>query len=285
MAEENKLIDGKALADGVLLALAQKIAQKKLTPVLAVVLVGDNDASRLYVRNKQKAAAQVGINCQVIELAQNVSEAVLLKEIESLNQNQDIHGIIIQQPLPAQISAQKIIEAVDAKKDVDGFSPLNLGRLQMNSSEAIIAATPKGVLRMIESVLPELSGKHAVIIGRSNIVGKPLASLLLNQNCTVTLTHSKTQNLPEIVKLGDIVVVACGSAKMVKKSWVKKGAVVIDVGINRDENGKLCGDVDFDDVCTEAAYISPVPKGVGPMTVAMLLENTFQACCQQKNVS
>ena len=282
MNTEAKIINGKKLAAEVRAELAKKIAAGGGQPVLAVVLVGNNEASRIYVRNKQNAAQEVGIKCEIHELPADVSQEKLQQFIESLNQNPAINGIIMQQPLPQHLEVLPLLKLIAPNKDVDGFGPMNLGLLMLRSAQAVIAATPKGILKMLNSTGVNLQGKHAVIIGRSNIVGKPLAQLLLNQDCTVTLTHSKTKNLPLITATADIVIAACGCPKMVKASWLKPGAMVIDVGINRSPEGKLCGDVDFDEVFDKVSFISPVPGGVGPMTVAMLLENTYEAFCAQQ---
>ena len=282
MSAKAKVIDGKILAAKVREELVAKIADCAKTPVLAVVLVGNNEASRIYVRNKQKAAQEVGIKCDIHELPADVTQAQLQQFIENLNHNPEINGIIIQQPLPQHLEVLPLLQLIEPKKDVDGFGPINLGLLVLRSSQAVIAATPKGILRMLNSTGVNLQGKHVVIIGRSNIVGKPLAQLLLNQDCTVTVTHSKTQNLPQITATADIVIAACGCPKMVEASWLKPEAIVIDVGINRGQDGKLCGDVDFDGVLDKVSFISPVPGGVGPMTVAMLLENTYEAYLRQQ---
>ena len=282
MSAKAKVIDGKILAAKVREELAAKIADCAKTPVLAVVLIGNNEASRIYVRNKQKAAQEVGIKCDIHELPADVTQAQLQQFIENLNHNPEINGIIIQQPLPQHLEVLPLLQLIEPKKDVDGFGPINLGLLVLRSSQAVIAATPKGILRMLNSTGVNLQGKHVVIIGRSNIVGKPLAQLLLSQDCTVTVTHSKTQNLPQITATADIVIAACGCPKMVEASWLKPEAIVIDVGINRGQDGKLCGDVDFDGVLDKVSFISPVPGGVGPMTVAMLLENTYEAYLRQQ---
>ena len=276
------IIDGKKLAEDCRAQLKKTVAALDYVPVLAVVSVGDDKASKIYVRNKEKAAAEVGIKCDVYSFPEAVSQKELESLIIRLNQDKTVHGIIVQQPLPKLIDGGVLLDLISAEKDVDGFGVLNAGRLLLNEKGGIVAATPKGILRMLEATGEPLVGKHAVIIGRSKIVGRPLAALLLNQHCTVTVAHSKTQNLAEICRTADILIAACGQPKMVKKNWVKKGAVVIDVGINRDENGKICGDVDFDDVVDVAKFISPVPGGVGPMTVAMLLENTVQTSLVQK---
>ena len=270
-----ELIDGKKLADEVLLALQDKIAQENVKPHLVIVLVGDNEASQIYVRNKLKAAEKVGIVADVVCLPADVSQQVLGDKIVELNHDNAVHGIVVQQPLPEGLSIDEVVEKIAPEKDVDGFGISNIGKLVQNLGDGIIAATPKAVLNMLVSTGVALAGKHAVIIGRSKIVGRPLAALLLNHDCTVTVAHTKTRNLADLVRTADIVVAACGQPKLVKKDWLKKGAVVIDVGINR-VGGRLCGDVDFENAAEVCSFISPVPGGVGPMTVAMLLENTFE---------
>lgn len=270
-----ELIDGKKLADEVLLALQDKIAQENVKPHLVIVLVGDNEASQIYVRNKLKAAEKVGIVADVVCLPADVSQQVLGDKIVELNHDNAVHGIVVQQPLPEGLSIDEVVEKIAPEKDVDGFGISNIGKLVQNLGGGIIAATPKAVLNMLVSTGVALAGKHAVIIGRSKIVGRPLAALLLNHDCTVTVAHTKTRNLADLVRTADIVVAACGQPKLVKKDWLKKGAVVIDVGINR-VGGCLCGDVDFENAAEVCSFISPVPGGVGPMTVAMLLENTFE---------
>ena len=275
-----KIIDGKMLALKVREKLRQEIKQKGLKPRLAVVLVGDNEASQIYVRNKRKAAEDIGLECEVHHLPAESTFEQVADLVKSLNANPKVNGIIVQMPLPQHLNGDKILLLIDERKDVDGFGLHNAGLLMQNQPSAMVAATPKGVLAMLRSTGIQLAGKHAVIIGRSNIVGRPLAALLLNQDCTVTVVHTLTKNIAEITKQADILVAACGCPKLVKASWVKDGAVVIDVGINRIDN-HLCGDVDFDEVAPKAAFISPVPGGVGPMTIAMLLENTVEACEQQ----
>lgn len=278
-----QIIDGKKIAADIRQKLAARIASDQHTcecghehmPILAVVLVGENEASQIYVRNKKKAAAEVGIGCEVLEFSETIGEHALLEVIDELNENHHISGIIVQLPLPKHINPLSVLSKILPQKDVDGFNPYNAGLLACKEPGAIVSATPKGILKLLQSTGVELAGKHAVIIGRSNIVGRPVSMLLLNNDCTVTIAHSKTNNLPEVVRQADIVIAACGQAKMVKKDWVKEGAIVIDVGINRID-GKLCGDVDFEEVAEIASYITPVPGGVGPMTIAMLLENTYQ---------
>ncbi len=277
-----KFLDGKTLAAKIKKELAQKIDADdgEDMPVLAVVSVGEDSASQVYVRNKRKAAAEVGIGCEVLNFSDSIGENALRSSVHELNDNHHIHGIIVQLPLPRHLNPDVILQEISPIKDADGFTVKNAGLLAKNEAAAVVAATPKGILCLLENEGIELAGKHAVIIGRSNIVGRPLAMLLLNHHCTVTIAHSKTKNLQDLTRQADIA--ACGQAKMVKKDWVKSGAVVIDVGMNRDENDKLCGDVDFDDVKDVAGYITPVPGGVGPMTVAMLLENTWEIYLQQK---
>ena len=275
-----KIIDGKMLAQQIRENLRLKIKNLGLTPCLAVVLVGDNEASQIYVRNKRKAAEEIGMECEVHHLSAESSFEQVADLVQKLNANPKVNGIIVQMPLPQHLNSDKILRLIDERKDVDGFGLHNAGLLMQNQPSAMIAATPKGVLAMLRSTGIQLTGKHAVIIGRSNIVGRPLAALLLNQDCTVTVVHTLTQNIAEITKQADILVAACGCPKLVKADWVKDGAVVIDVGINRIDN-HLCGDVDFDEVAPKAAFISPVPGGVGPMTIAMLLENTVETSEKQ----
>ena len=276
-----QIIDGKNIAKQFRIELSQKIAQCSLPPKLAVIWVGDNEASRLYVKNKQKAALEVGINCEIFHFDADVREGEILTLIERLNMDQAVNGIIVQLPLPLHIDSRRILEAVRADKDVDAFKSCMMGALWLNR-EPWASATPQGVLYLLKTILSDLSGLHVVVIGRSQIVGKPMAALMLNEDCTVTITHSKTKNLSEIVKTADIVIAACGQPKMVKKEWIKEGAVVIDVGITKVD-GQLLGDVDFDEVKEVARAITPVPGGVGPMTVAMLLQNTFAAYLKQKD--
>ncbi len=264
--------------------LAAEISASRIKPVLAVIQVGDNPASQVYVRNKHKAATEIGMDCRVFHLPETADEVMLSELIANLNNDCDVNGIIVQLPLPKHLNELRILSQIAYYKDVDGFSPYNAGLLQMNNSDAVVAATPQGVVELLNASLGSLTGKHVVIIGRSNIVGRPLADLLLNQNCTVTVAHSKTVNLPELARQADILVVACGCPRLVRQDWVKPGAAVIDVGINR-ENGKLVGDVDFETVKNVAEFITPVPGGVGPMTVAMLLKNTWQACLKQHSQS
>ena len=275
-----QVINGKELAARINKETAVKIAKLSRKPVLAVVLVGDNEASKIYVRNKQKSAAEVGIETRLFELFKDARKEDLQSLLHELNDDKGVDGILLQLPLPDHLDKLEIINIISPEKDVDGFTPYNAGLLALNYPNVVVAATPRGVLAMLNSVCDDLTGKNVVIIGRSNIVGRPLSSLLLNNNCTVTTTHSKTKNLHEITRLADIVIVACGCPRMVKKDWIKNGAIVIDVGINRSECG-LCGDVDFDEVKEVAGYISPVPFGVGPMTIASIWLNLYELCVRK----
>ncbi len=275
-----RLIDGKALAqqvrDGLAQASAELLAQKGIKPGLATILVGDDPASQIYVRNKQKACELAGIHVDDHKLSVSTTQAELLALIEKKNADPQIHGILVQLPLPKHIDSKVILEAVSPLKDADGFHPYNLGRL-VEGHPVFEACTPKGVIKMIESTGVAMEGKRAVVVGRSNIVGKPLALMLLQRNATVTICHSKTKDLPAVCREADLLLVAIGKAKFVTADMVRDGAVVIDVGTNKTPEGKLCGDVDFEPVSQKASWISPVPGGVGPMTIAMLLENTVQS--------
>ena len=241
-----------------------------------MIVVGDNPASQVYVRNKERSAIAAGFHSKVVRLPETIQENELLELIEQYNQDPLWHGILVQLPLPKHIDDEAVLLAIDPAKDVDGFHPLNMGRLWAGNP-IMVPSTPAGIMEMFKEYRIDIEGKRAVVIGRSNIVGKPMAQLLLAKNATVTLTHSRTHHLPKIAKRADILVVAIGRAKFVTADFVKEGAVVIDVGMNRDENGKLCGDVDFDSVAPLASHITPVPGGVGPMTVTMLMEQTYEA--------
>ena len=264
------LIDGKALAAKMQAELKVKVDKLKEAdnvPGLAVILVGEDPASQIYVRNKARQATAIGLNSSVVRLPETVSEQELLDLIEQYNQSEQWHGILVQLPLPEHISEEKVLLAIDPEKDVDGFHPMNMGRL-WSGNPLMIPSTPAGIMEMFREYDVELSGKRAVVIGRSNIVGKPMAQLLMMAHATVTIAHSKTENLRELTKEADVLVVAIGRDRMIKAEDVKEGAVVIDVGMNRDEDGKLHGDVDFDEVKDVASLITPVPGGVGPMTVS-----------------
>ncbi|RXF30315.1 bifunctional methylenetetrahydrofolate dehydrogenase/methenyltetrahydrofolate cyclohydrolase [Enterococcus faecalis] len=278
------VINGRELADQMQAEIqkdVEKMTQQGIQPGLVVLLVGENPASQTYVRNKERAAAKIGILSKVEKLPETISEEELLAEIDKYNQDSRFHGILVQLPLPKHIDEEKILLAINPKKDVDGFHPMNLGRLFVGKPE-MIPCTPYGIMKMFEAYDIDLTGKRAVVIGRSNIVGKPMAQLLLMKNATVTIAHSKTEHLAEVAKEADILVVAIGRGHFVTKEFVKPGAVVIDVGMNRNQEGKLIGDVAFDEVSEIASYITPVPKGVGPMTITMLMYQTVEAAKKQK---
>ncbi|HFU4123933.1 TPA: bifunctional methylenetetrahydrofolate dehydrogenase/methenyltetrahydrofolate cyclohydrolase [Streptococcus suis] len=275
------VIDGKALAVKMQAALAEKTAQLKeekgLVPGLVVILVGEDPASQVYVRNKERSALAAGFKSEVVRVPDTISEAELLELIEGYNQADEWHGILVQLPLPAHISEEKVLLAINPDKDVDGFHPTNMGKF-WSGHPVMIPSTPAGIMEMFKEYQIDLEGKSALVIGRSNIVGKPMAQLLLDANATVTIAHSRTKNLPELARQADILVVAIGRGHFVTKDFIKPGAVVIDVGMNRDENGKLIGDVKYDEVADLASHITPVPGGVGPMTITMLMEQTYEAC-------
>lgn len=274
------IIDGKKVSEQLREDLKnqtqQFVDETGIQPHLVVVIVGNNPASMTYVRNKKRSCEAVGFKSTVIELAEDVSEAALLRQIEALNQNDSVHGILVQLPLPKHINEDQIIAAIDVRKDVDGFHPYQVGCL-VAGLDCLKPCTPAGIIELLKAYDIEMAGRHAVIIGRSHIVGKPMIQLLLDENATVTVCHSRTQNLKTLTQMADILVVAIGKAEFVKADLVKEGAVVIDVGINRLESGKLVGDVEFESVSQKASYITPVPGGVGPMTITMLLHNTLKA--------
>ncbi|HDR4722849.1 TPA: bifunctional methylenetetrahydrofolate dehydrogenase/methenyltetrahydrofolate cyclohydrolase FolD [Bacillus thuringiensis] len=253
-----------------------KLKEQGIVPGLAVILVGEDPASRSYVKGKEKGCEQVGIYSELIEFPETITEERLLAEIDRLNADDRINGILVQLPLPKHIEEKAIIERISPEKDVDGFHPISVGRM-MTGQDTFLPCTPHGIVELVKETNLDISGKHVVVIGRSNIVGKPVGQLFLNENATVTYCHSKTQNMKELSKLADILIVAVGRPKMITADYIKEGAVVIDVGVNRLETGKLCGDVDFDNVLDVAGYITPVPKGVGPMTITMLLHNTVES--------
>jgi methylenetetrahydrofolate dehydrogenase (NADP+)/methenyltetrahydrofolate cyclohydrolase len=273
-------IDGKAIAKTVRDEVAQGVAEFRKehgrAPGLHVVLAGDDPASATYVRNKEKAAGEVGMAGQVHRLPASISESDLLGLVGRLNSDPAVDGVLVQLPVPAGVRSDAVIDAIDPAKDVDGFHPINVGALWTGKS-ALVPCTPSGCMRLLREAGARLEGARAVVVGRSNIVGKPIAALLLREHATVTLAHSRTRDLPSVCREADVLVAAVGRAKMIKADWVKPGAYVIDVGMNRDENGKLCGDVDFAAVEPVAQAITPVPGGVGPMTIAMLLRNTLLA--------
>ncbi len=284
-----QIIDGKAIAADVRADVASQVAALKrehaIVPGLAVVLVGEDPASQVYVRNKAKQTVECGMNSIEHKLPDTTSEDDLLALVGELNRDDSVHGILVQMPLPKQINAERVIDAIDPEKDVDGFHPMSVGRLSIGQ-KGFVPCTPAGSMILLNSLGRDLSGLHAVVIGRSNIVGKPMAQLLLQANCTVTVAHSRTKDLPTVTREGDIVIAAVGRPQMVRGDWIKSGALVIDVGINRVDNGrgdgktKLVGDVAFDEAKSHAGAITPVPGGVGPMTIACLLKNTVEGAAR-----
>lgn len=274
-----QIIDGKRISQEIKDELKEEVAALKAQGIegsLAVVQVGEDPASSVYVRNKKKACEYIGIHSLSYELPEETTEEELLDLIASLNENDAVNGILVQLPVPKHIDADKIIRAISPEKDVDGFHPMNVGRLVIGE-KGFVSCTPAGIIQLLKRSGIEIAGKNCVIIGRSNIVGKPMAMLMLKENATVTIAHSRTKDLKEVTKRADIIVAAIGKAKFVTADYVKEGAVVIDVGMDRDENGKLCGDVDFESVSKVASAITPVPGGVGPMTVTMLLVNCLRS--------
>lgn len=278
------IIDGKGLAERLQQELKETIANDSLEnpPGLVVILVGDNPASQVYVRNKELAAKRIGIHSKVDRLPASVTEEALLARIDQYNRDAAFHGILVQLPLPIQIDEEKVLDAIDPKKDVDGFHPLNLGKLFLGKPE-MIPCTPYGIMKMFDAYHIPLEGKTVVVVGRSNIVGKPMAQLLLARHATVTIAHSRTEDLASLTQTADILIVAIGRGNFITKEFVKPGAVVIDVGMNRDQDGKLVGDVAFDEVAPMTSFITPVPKGVGPMTITMLMIQTYEAAKRQEN--
>lgn len=276
-----KIIDGKAIAGAWQEKLKEQFAYFSMTvgrkPKLAVIMVGEDPASAIYVRNKIRACEAVGVTSEAYKLADSVEQSYLEDLVKKLNNDRAVDGVLVQLPLPPSFNAKKIITLIDPKKDVDGFSTKNLGSLLLDDKKGLYSCTPLGIIQLILSTGTDLTGKHAVVVGRSNEVGKPVALMLLQHNATVTICHSKTKDLASFTREADVLVVAVGQKKLITADMVKEGAIVIDVGINRDENGKLCGDVDFEAVLPKASFITPVPGGVGPMTIAMLMANTLKA--------
>ncbi len=273
-----RIIDGKSIAKELRESLAPRVAALKeqgITPGLTVIVVGDDPASAIYVRNKERACVKLGMNSQVLRFSAETTQEEILNTVRLLNQDDSVHGILVQLPLPRHIDEQAVLRAIDPDKDVDGFHAMNAGRL-MNGEPGFVACTPKGVMRLLEVSGVELDGKNAVVVGRSNIVGKPMALLLLQKNCTVTIAHSHTKDLAAVTRSADILVVAVGRAGFITGDMIKPGAAVMDVGINRVD-GKVVGDVDFESAKEVASCITPVPGGVGAMTIAMLMENTVEA--------
>lgn len=279
-----EIIDGKALAKKIRMELkeeVEKLKKKNIFPKLAVIMVGEDKASKVYVRNKSKACEEIGVEYEEFLLKDDTKMEDLLNLIEELNNRPDINGILLQSPIPKHLDINKAFNKIDYRKDVDGFNPVNVGKLVIGE-DCFISCTPFGVMKMLEEYGIEIEGKNAVVVGRSNIVGKPLAQCLLKKNATVTICHSRTRNIHEITNNADILVAALGKPKYIKENMVKEGAVVIDIGINRGDDGKLVGDVDFENVSKKASYITPVPGGVGPMTIAMLMNNVVKAAKEQK---
>lgn len=270
-----EILDGKKLREKILDELKLKVESFTQKPSLVVILVGENPASKIYVNNKKKTAQNLGINSEVINYPSDITEQELLDKIEELNNDKNVTAILVQLPLPEHISKENVINAISPSKDVDGFTPYNFGKLFSGSEPVVYPCTPKGILLLLDEYGIKLEGKHAVIVGRSNIVGRPLSQMLLNRNATVTVCHSRSENLPDIIKTADIVVSAAGK-NVIKGEMLKSGCVVVDVGIFKDENGKTRGDVDFETASQVASYISPVPGGVGPMTIASLMLNTVE---------
>jgi methylenetetrahydrofolate dehydrogenase (NADP+)/methenyltetrahydrofolate cyclohydrolase len=274
-----KIIDGKQISLDIKNELKEKVAKYKeqgIEITLAVVKVGNDPASAVYVRNKEKACEYVGINSKTLALPEETTEEELLDVVKELNEDKNVNGILVQLPLPKHIDESKVLLTIDSTKDVDGFHPVNVGKMVIGE-DTFLPCTPAGIIEMIKRTDIDIEGKECVVIGRSNIVGKPMAMLMLKENATVTIAHSRTKDLKEVTKRADIIVAAIGKAKFVTADYVKEGAVVIDVGMDRDENGKLCGDVDFESVSKVASAITPVPGGVGPMTVTMLLVNCLRS--------
>lgn len=269
-------LDGRAIAQKIKDTVRERIHTDQLTPGLAVILVGDNHASQIYIQQKQKACEEVGIISTLHQLPDNTDQPTLEKLIDTLNQHNDIHGILLQLPLPAHLNTDALLEKIDPKKDVDGFHPYNLGRL-VQKRPTLRPCTPFGVMTLLKETGVDLCGKHAVIVGASNIVGRPMALELLMAQCTVTVCHSKTKDLSQHIRDADILISATGHHGVINSDWIKQGAIVIDVGFSRLTNGKITGDIDFDTAKARASWITPVPGGVGPMTVAMLLQNTILA--------
>ena len=271
-----KIIDGKKTAEKYIENLKQEIALMDKKPCLAVVLVGEDAASQIYVNNKNKKAISLGMKSLVVKMPANTSENELLNKIDELNNDEEVTAILVQLPLPEHINSQKIIEAIDIKKDVDGFNPYNIGKIAQNKEPIVYPCTPLGIIKLLDEYEIDVAGKNVVVIGRSNIVGKPISLMLMNKNATVTVAHSKTQNLKEVTSKADILICATGQPQIVKADWVKQNAVIIDVGIRKGEDNKLVGDVDFEQVKEKCSFITPVPGGVGPMTIAMLMQNTVE---------
>ena len=270
------ILDGRETAKKITEKLRLEVEKLDVKPTLAVIIIGCNPASKVYVKNKEKKALEIGFNSIVIELDENITKDELEKTIKELNENKNVNGILLQLPLPKHLNEKDFLDLIDPKKDVDGFSSYNSGKLLKNDSPYAIPCTPKGIIRLLDEYNIDIEGRVSTVIGRSNIVGKPVSILLLNRNSTVIMTHTKTKNLEHFTKSADILICAAGKKEMIKKEMIKENAVIIDVGITRDIDGRLKGDVDFDDTKDKASYITPVPGGIGPMTIAMLMENTYE---------
>lgn len=275
-----EIINGKKLAKEIrenLKIKCEELKEKGIQPKLAVIMVGDDKASQIYVRNKSKVCEEIGIEFKEYLLESNIEQKVLIDLIKKLNQDNNIHGILLQSPIPNHLDINEAFQTIAPEKDVDGFNPMNIGKLSLNQ-DTFVSCTPYGIMKMFEAYNIDLEGKNVTILGRSNIVGKPLIQCCLNKNATVTVCHSKTKNLKQHTLNADVVISAIGKSKFVTEDMIKPGAVVIDVGINRDDNGNITGDVDFESVYNKASYVTPVPGGVGPMTIAMLMNNVIKAC-------
>lgn len=278
------ILDGRETAKKITEKLRLEVEKLDVKPTLAVIIIGCNPASKVYVKNKEKKALEIGFNSIVIELDENITKDELEKIIKELNEDKNVNGILLQLPLPKHLNEKDFLDLIDPKKDVDGFSSYNSGKLLKNDSPYAIPCTPKGIIRLLDEYNIDIEGRVSTVIGRSNIVGKPVSILLLNRNSTVIMTHTKTKNLEHFTKSADILICAAGKKEMIKKEMIKENAVIIDVGITRDIDGRLKGDVDFDDTKDKASYITPVPGGIGPMTIAMLMENTYELYKIQKGI-
>lgn len=275
------ILDGKKVSNQIYTELKNKIDNEKIKAKLAVIHIGDDEPSKIYIRNKNKVCKQLGIDFVEYKFESSITENELISLITKLNKDSSISGILLQNPLPSTIDAKNVFNIINPKKDVDGFNPINIGKLVIGDP-LFIPCTPNGIIKLLEYYNIKIEGKKVVILGRSNIVGKPLVQCLLNKNATITICHSKTQNLKSETKQADILISAVGKPKFIKQDWIKKDTIIIDVGINRDSNGEICGDIDFDDVKDKASYITPVPGGIGPMTIAMLMQNTIIAATINK---
>lgn len=278
------ILDGRETAKKITEKLRLEVEKLDVKPTLAVIIIGCNPASKVYVKNKEKKALEIGFNSIVIELDENITKDELEKTIKELNEDKNVNGILLQLPLPKHLNEKDFLDLIDPKKDVDGFSSYNSGKLLKNDSPYAIPCTPKGIIRLLDEYNIDIEGRVSTVIGRSNIVGKPVSILLLSRNSTVIMTHTKTKNLEHFTKSADILICAAGKKEMIKKEMIKENAVIIDVGITRDIDGRLKGDVDFDDTKDKASYITPVPGGIGPMTIAMLMENTYELYKIQKGI-